>query len=159
MATDELHIIAQWPQLVDDRVDQRLGVAAWKISAAHGASENHIADLGDARGPIEEDDMSGRMPGGMEDLPFAVPDRQPVALVEPTRRIKGPNVLGKAIHAGLFGQVGNQKGVFAMGPDNGQACLVGHVGGPAGMVKVPMGQPDGFQFEPLLANSGQNGVH
>ena len=44
MPRNKRHIIAQWPQLLRDRIDQVLMIAAREIGAADAALEYHVAD-------------------------------------------------------------------------------------------------------------------
>ena len=44
MPRNKRHIIAQRPQLLRDRINQILMIAAWEIGAADAALKYHIAD-------------------------------------------------------------------------------------------------------------------
>src|SRR5581483_9480211 len=82
-AGDEAHVVAERKEALADGGDERLVVAAWKIAAADRAFEENVAHGGELRGPVEEDDVAGRMPGAMIDLEDELPDRGGVALTEP----------------------------------------------------------------------------
>ena len=68
MAGNELDIIAERPELLMDRVDQRLVIAARKIGAADRAGEEHIADQGQFRRGMEKHHMPRRMAGCVQHL-------------------------------------------------------------------------------------------
>src|SRR5258706_4430456 len=80
------HVVAQRPELAGDRGDQILEVAARKVGAPDRASEQHIADLGEAAPAVEEDHMSGRVAGAMVDLEFRLSEAHPVTVAEPSVR-------------------------------------------------------------------------
>ena len=49
MAGYKSHLVAEWPEPVSDRVDERGVIAARKVGSADGAGEQHVADEADLR--------------------------------------------------------------------------------------------------------------
>ena len=45
VAADETDIVAEWQQLVDDRLDQRSVIAAGNVAASDRSAEQYIADM------------------------------------------------------------------------------------------------------------------
>ena len=57
MARQEGHVVAERKEIVTDRVQQLIVVAAWKIRAPDRAREQDVADDREAAGTMEEHDM------------------------------------------------------------------------------------------------------
>src|SRR6185369_2082630 len=83
VARDEADVVAQRKQALADRRYERLVIAARKIGAADRAFEQDVADHGELRGTMEEDDVARRVPRTVEDLEDELADRGRVALPEP----------------------------------------------------------------------------
>src|SRR5690606_21803338 len=59
----ERHLVAQWPELAGDRVEQVLVVAHREVGAADRAGEQHVADESEASRTVEEHHVAGRVAG------------------------------------------------------------------------------------------------
>ena len=68
MTANEVHLVGPFHQLFLDRGDQRCVVAAGEVGAAYAAGKQHIADMGEFRGFVVEDDMARCVAGAVEDL-------------------------------------------------------------------------------------------
>ena len=83
MAGDKGDIIPQRPELAGDRIEQVLMVAQREVGAADGAGEQHIADEGETRWPVEKDDMAGRVTGAVDYLQLDFAEASRVAIFQP----------------------------------------------------------------------------
>jgi len=60
----ETDVVAKRQQLVDDRLDQRVVVAAGNVAAPDRAAEQHVADMGETHFLVEVHHAARRMAGG-----------------------------------------------------------------------------------------------
>ena len=65
MAGNERHIVAERPEPLADRADKGAVIAPRKVCPADGALEKNVADNGEPRRFVEEDDMPRRVTGAV----------------------------------------------------------------------------------------------
>ena len=83
MTGDKGYIVAQWPELLRDRIDQVLVIAHGKIRTPDAALKENVADDGKLAGPMEENHVAGRMAGAVDDLQRQIAHSNGVAIFEP----------------------------------------------------------------------------
>src|SRR6185369_11394942 len=81
-------IVAHRPELLGDRAEELLLVAALEIPAADRTLEQDIADQRELRLRMMEDDVAGRVAGTMADVEGQLADHHLIAIGEPARRLE-----------------------------------------------------------------------
>ena len=102
MTGDETHGVAEWKEPVTDRVEKLAMVAARKVGAPDRAAKEHVADLGQLRFGLMEDDVSGCVSGAMDDFQALIADRDPITVLEPAIRLEDRD-RREAEHSALLG--------------------------------------------------------
>src|ERR1700730_4337185 len=155
MAADETDVVAERQQLVLDRLDQRVVVAAGNIAAADRTVEQHVADMGKAHFPAEIYDAARRMAGAMQDVEAQLADRDPVALMKPAVRRK----IAHACHAkprAAHHYIVEQEFVGHVRAFDRHLERVAQLGGAADMIDMAVGQPDLLHSDVRLLDRGLN---
>ena len=83
MAAHKPILIAQHKQLRFDRIDQRGMITIRKIRAADRTLEQHVTNLREFRGMIDEDDMAWRVAGAVQYVKDMRADIDALAFDEP----------------------------------------------------------------------------
>jgi len=154
---NEAHCVAQGEETPLDRVDQLAMVSARKIRASDRAAKEDVADLGELRLGVDEDDMAWRVPGAVDHVEPAFSDLQCLAVFQPAAGHEGLG-WGKAEQFALAGYGLEQEGVLGVRADDGGPDPLGDDGGGADMIEMPVGQQDLLGLQIQRADSVQDAV-
>ncbi len=144
MAGDEHHVVAERPELRDDRLQQRRMVAAREIGASDRAGEQHVADDREAVGRGEEDDVPGRVAGAVAHLQFGAAEADRVAALQPAVRLERLR-RRETIALRRLGQLVDPELVVRMRPLDRHAGALAQFRRRAAMVEMPVGDEDLLQ--------------
>src|SRR3546814_2809108 len=86
MAGDEGGVVAEWPELGGDGLDEVRVIAHREVGAADRTLEQHVADDRQLRRRMVKHDMAGRMAGAVIDVERQFTHRPGVALLPPSVR-------------------------------------------------------------------------
>ena len=157
MAGNEHRLIAHGPQALADAAEQLLVVALRKIGAANAAGEQHIAHKHPLRGRAVKHHMAWRVARAVAHGQGAVPNRDRVAIGQPTR---GREVLRerKTKHLALLRQAVDPKLITGVRPHDGQTQAAGQLTHATGVVDVRVREPNGLERHTQSRHLGQQHV-
>ena len=154
VAGDNERVVRQPEKFVADVFQQILMIAAREIGASDAFVEQYVARYQQLGGGAMEHDVPRRVPGDVQHVKREVAHAQRVAFVQPARgREHGAN--RKAVRRGSFRQRIQQKLVIRMRPDNGNALPFQQHRHAACVVKMPVREPDGVQFQAAFVHFGE----
>lgn len=156
MPWNEADIVPEWEEPLPNRCDEVGVIAARKVGAADRALEEHVADLGDLRLAVEEDDMSGRMARTMEDFEPDFADLDLVTLLQPSVRPKTRHA-GEAEHLALKSQPLNEEGIVGVGANDGDVVALRDLCSGPDMIDMAVGEQDALRCQRQLADGGIDG--
>ena len=142
MTGDEGHIVAQWPELLRDRIDQVLVIAHGEIRTPDAALKEYVADDGELAGAMEENHVAGRVAGAVEAFQLKIADGDRLALFQPAVRRHVAHRPRQAEHLRLVFQLIEQHLVGLVRPDDLDAQRLLQFHRSACMVDMAMRQPD-----------------
>ncbi len=157
MAADEPDFIAQREDLVADRFQKLLVIAAGQIGSADRAVEQHVAEMGKALLPVDIDDMAGRMARAMENLEFMLAEGDLVALLQEAVRRDVAHA-ADVEHLAFGFDILEQEAIVLMRADHLDAERLPHLVGTAGMIDMAVRQPDGLEGNAVLAHRLQDDI-
>lgn len=140
MAGDEHRVVAQRPELAGDRVDQILMIALREVGAADRSLEQHVADDGELRRRMVEDDMAGRVAGAVIDVEHQLADGHGIAVDQPAARFERHPA--HAILATVLGEPVDPEPIGLVRSLDPDAELGGELAREAAMVDMAMGDQD-----------------
>ena len=151
MARDEGDIVPQRPQLLADRMEQLVVIAARKIGTADRAAEQHVAHEGHLGRAIDEHDVARRMAGTVHDVQSEVAQGHLRTVVQPA--IRNERLVERKVVLGArLGQRLDQEQVVLVGALDLDAVVLGHGAGGRGMVDMAVCQQDLGDLDSLLGN-------
>ena len=154
VAGDNERVVRQPEKFVADVFQQILMIAAREIGASDAFVEQYVARYQQLGGGAMEHDVPRRVPGDVQHVKREVAHAQRVAFVQPARgREHGAN--RKAVRRGGFRQRIQQKLVIRMRADNGHILPFQQHGHAACVVKMPVREPDGVQFQAAFVHFGE----
>src|SRR5512132_117086 len=130
-------------------MDQSVVVASGKIGPADGAREQDVADQGQSGVRVEEDHVSGRMPGTMPDLQDEIADGCLLARIEPAVRSERRH-RRHAEHAALLRHAVEPEPVGEMRTLDRQSPALREIGGPTGVIQMTVRQQDLFEEDAIV---------
>ena len=140
MTGDEDGFIAHRPQPLLDGGEQRLVIAQGEIRPTDRAGEQYVADQGQVRGRMVEDDMPRSVSGRMVDGEGKIANGDFIALVKPAVWLERPGL--DPIPLTVLGQLRNPITVCLVRPLDQDPQLLGEHAGLPAMVDMPVGQQD-----------------
>ena len=145
MAADEAHIVAKRQELGSDAGDKKRAVAVGKVGAADRAGEERVAELGEAGGALDEDDVTRGVAGDVQDVEAVGAELDRPALGE---EAGWPDVAGREVVLAAHAfEVVEEEGVAFVGAFDGCAGEIVELGGAAGVIEMAVGQQDALDGE------------
>lgn len=158
MAWNERHVVAQRPKPIPDGMDELIVIPARQVGAAYGASEQHIADQGQAPLAMEIHHMALGMARTMQDFQNLLAESHLIALLQPAVRAKGGGGW-KAKHQALLGQSFDEACFCWVRAFDGDGKVGSQFRRPAHMVKMAVGEKNLHRANPGFGDCLNNQFH
>ena len=148
MPGNEGHVVAQGPELLGNRIDQILMIAARKIGATDRSLKQDIAHHGQSGRLMIENHMTGRMAGTVDHVEDQFTHRHLIAIFEPAIRLEAfrDHAVTRAITVKLV----DPEAVVLVRTLDRNAKLFGQHPGLSAMVEMPVGDDDLLQINTML---------
>ena len=149
------HVVAERPDTLAYRTQQRRMVTPRKVRAPDRALEDHVADDRDPRLPVKKDHMPRRVTRAMVDIERLLTEAHLIALIQPASGHERLARRKTELATPLRNRV-EQETVVLVWPFNRQAELTRHAAYRARMVEVAMRDQDLLQHHTRVLGSGQD---
>lgn len=151
MAGHEADIIAQREELVADRTNQLLVIAAGEIRTAYRLLKEYIPDPRHLRGRMVKANVPRRMSRAMDNRQRVIGYRDRITIIQPTIRLKRLDI-GKAKLFRLNRHSLNPESIFLLRPFNRDIQAPRQFRSPASMIDMAMGDQYLFDLNAALIN-------
>lgn len=153
----KLDIVAERPETLDNRANQRRVVSLRKVRTANGSLEQDVPHDGQPCLAVEENDVPWGVARAVSDRPSRLTNRHFITVVEPaigcecTRR-------RETKHGSLLRKLIDPKALLAVRALNGNGKLLGQVSDCAGVVDVRVRDQDFLNDHLVVTSSGEDSL-
>ena len=147
----EGRVATKRPQLLRDRIEQLLVIAARKVGAADRSLEQHIADDRQLRRSMVKHHMTGRVAGAVDHVERQFAHRHRVAMLQPAVRREA--FCDHPPARAVIIQLVDPEAVILVRAFDFEAQLLGQHPGLPAMVEMPVGDEDLLQRDACLGDA------
>src|SRR6185503_3327495 len=144
VAWQDRQVVAEWQQLRLDAGDELLGVSIGEVGTADRVLEQRVADQREARGHVDEHQVSGRVTGDVQHVECQIADADRLAFDQPAIGFDVARVRDAEART-LSLEAREQEGVALVGSLDRDGERLGKFGRAARMIEVAVRQKNSFR--------------